>query len=367
LADYEFDETIVEFESNGEVFRATGRTVINLGWQGWDKGDSTDKDKSGDSNEDGDSGGDGEILPTVREGERGAVEPSIADKTTSPPKPYTYHALLAAMNGIHKHVKDPAIRAKLKELQGIGTEATQESIISTLFDRGYIEKKKKIVVSTALGKLLIDLMSADEKTAALAYPDMTALWEKRMDEIQNGRASLDDFVAEVAGMAREIVSGRLNVPGDIPGMARLPECLTDGCGGYLRRVTKPGKNAFYSCSLCHSTFDEQNGAPVPKKEKLPELGEAPCPMNCGGMAKKYEGKYGFFWKCTCSPNVIFKDAGGLPVVRETRVEAPCPVKGCKGKAVRFERKADNRPFWKCAACHNFFDDRDGVPMVREQR
>ncbi|MDR1483033.1 MAG: hypothetical protein LBI74_10450, partial [Synergistaceae bacterium] len=34
-----------------------------------------------------------------------------------------------------------AIRAKLKELWGIGTEATQESIISTLFDRGYIQLK----------------------------------------------------------------------------------------------------------------------------------------------------------------------------------------------------------------------------------
>jgi DNA topoisomerase IA len=56
-------------------------------------------------------------------------------------------------------------------LRGIGTEATQESIISTLFDRGYIQKKKKIVVSTALGRLLIDLMRADEKTAALAYAE----------------------------------------------------------------------------------------------------------------------------------------------------------------------------------------------------
>ncbi|MDR0616580.1 MAG: hypothetical protein LBG29_07200 [Synergistaceae bacterium] len=46
--------------------------------------------------------------------------------------------------------------------------------------------------------------------------------------------------------------------------------------------------------------------------------------------------------------------------------AACPVKGCKGKAVRFERKSDNRSFWKCAKCGNFFDDIDGVPAVREK-
>jgi DNA topoisomerase-3 len=121
------------------------------------------------------------------------------------------------MNSIHTHVKDPAIRAKLKEIQGIGTEATQEGILSTLFERGYIKKEKKSVVSTALGKLLIDLMSANGKTSALTYPDMTALWEQRMDEIQGGFASLDEFVSEVAGMTLEMVSGNLDVPG-------LPTC-----------------------------------------------------------------------------------------------------------------------------------------------
>jgi DNA topoisomerase-3 len=66
-------------------------------------------------------------------------------------------------------------------LQGIGTEATQEGILSTLFERGYIEKKKKQVVSTDFGKLLIDLLSGDNKASVLVYPDMTALWEVRPD------------------------------------------------------------------------------------------------------------------------------------------------------------------------------------------
>jgi DNA topoisomerase-3 len=59
--------------------------------------------------------------------------------------------LLAAMNGIHAFVRDPRIKAKLKELQGIGTEATQEGVLSTLFERGYIEKKKSRLFPRILG------------------------------------------------------------------------------------------------------------------------------------------------------------------------------------------------------------------------
>jgi DNA topoisomerase-3 len=377
LPDYEYEETTVDFAASGETFRAAGRTVVNLGWQGWDKDD--DKYVKGKEKEETEEGlrAEGEILearedngvqvlPGVREGERGTVQPSIAEKITKPPKPYTYHGLIGDMNNIHKHVKGPAIRAKLKEIQGIGTEATQESILSTLFERGYMKKEKKSVVSTALGKLLIGMMGANEKTSMIVFPDMTALWERRMDEIQGGSASLDDFVSEVTGMVLEIVSGRLDVPGDIPGMARRKKCPADGCNGYLRHI-KDAKTPFFACPVCHATFSDSGGEPVPRKEKLQELAEAPCPMNCGGKAQKYEGKYGYFWKCQCSPGVIFKDDNGVPAVREARIDAPCPVKSCKGKAVRFERKSDNRPFWKCTVCGNFFDDIDGVPILREKK
>ena len=45
----------------------------------------------------------------------------------------------------------------------------------------------------------------------------------------------------------------------------------------------------------------------------------------------------------------------------------CPVKGCKGMAVRLVSKKDNRLFWKCAKCGNFFDDADGKPEIREKK
>jgi DNA topoisomerase-3 len=131
------------------------------------------------------------------------------------------------MNNIHVHVKDPQIKGKLRELQGIGTEATQEAILTTLFERGYIEKRKKQIVSTDLGRLLIDLLlgngEGESKASVLVYPDLTALWEQKMSDIESGAVSLDSFVEEVAGMVREILSGSLNIPQAIPGMERRKE------------------------------------------------------------------------------------------------------------------------------------------------
>jgi DNA topoisomerase-3 len=345
FSDYEHEETVVEFETGTNTkdkFRATGRTVINLGWQGWDKQDESigkiekTKEKSADekglaetqSGEAAETGEGDFVSPLceVREGETGSVRASPEERTTRPPKPYTYHSLLAAMNGIHIYVRDPQIKAKLRELQGIGTEATQEGIISTLFERGYVEKKKKQVASTELGRLLIDLLTGggESKASVLVYPDMTAIWEQKMGDIESGGVSLESFVSEVAGMVREILTDNLRVPLDIPGLERRKEI--DG-----------------------------------------EIIEAPCPMGCGANARRFSGKYGFYWKCNCSPDVVFKDVDGVPVIKEARVEAPCPVKDCSGKAVRLANKKDGRLFWLCHKCGSFFDDSDDKPVIREKK
>jgi DNA topoisomerase-3 len=230
LPNFEYEETIIEFKAESNIFKAIGRTITNLGWQGWDKQNVENEDEKTSETA---------ILPAVRQGETGKVQPNVAEKTTHPPQSYTYHSLLTAMNGIHVFVKDPDIRQKLKEIQGIGTEATQENIIAVLFKRGYLEKKKKQVISTNLGQLLIDLLKKGEKTSVMVYPDMTALWEQKMTDIESGELTLESFVSEVAEMTREILSEKLDIPADIasvPGMTRQHRCLTENCEGFLRHI-----------------------------------------------------------------------------------------------------------------------------------
>jgi DNA topoisomerase-3 len=273
------------------------------------------------------------------------------------------------MNGIHAFVKDPDVRQKLKEIQGIGTEATQENIIAVLFKRGYLEKKKKQVVSTNLGQLLIDLLNKG-KAVVMVSPDMTALWEQKMADIESEKMTLESFVSEVADMTRDILSEKLDIPADISdvtSMTRQHKCLTENCEGFLRHIQKPEKSPFFSCPVCHATFNDINGLPSPKKELTGEIVEATCPLGCGRNARKFSGRYGPYWKCLCSPDVTFKDVDGQPVVKEQHTEAHCPVKGCKGKAVRLTSKKDGRLFWTCDKCGNFFDDKDGKPEIRDAR
>ena len=240
-----------------------------------------------------------------------------------------------------------------------------------LFERGYIERRKKSrgpaqIFATPAGQSLIDALNA-WKGAALVRPELTALWEQKMTQIEKGELELDAFVSEAAAMIGEIVKAPLEVP-EVSELPRKKKCLTEGCGGYLRHISKE-KNSFFACPVCGHTFNDQDGEPVQKRQAdgdTEERIEADCPLGCGNKARRLSGPYGFFWKCGCSP-AIFKDVDGKPEVREERPKAKCPVKGCKGTTERYRSKSDGRLFWKCGTCGNYFDDAEGKPLIREKK
>jgi DNA topoisomerase-3 len=356
LPDCEYEETTIEFSAGGEIFRTSGRTVLVPGWTRWDKGEEGKESDAAIS------------LPSVSVGETGEAEPIIEEKKKTPPKRFTYDTLLGAMNSIYLYVQDPAIRKRLKELDGIGTASTQENILALLFERGYIEKKKKQIFSTSIGRALIDLLSTG-KSAMFVTPDLTALWEQEMTRIEEKALSQEIFVSKVGAMVGEIVKEPLDVTKmqEISGLPRKRHCLTEGCGGYLVRKTG-AYGPFFFCPVCKHVYRERDGEPAPTSAGS-EVVEADCPLGCGKKARRFEGKYGAFWKCFCSPNVKFKDIEGKPAAPEERVaqvSAKCPVKRCKGTAVRYNAKSDGRLFWKCETCKNFFDDADGKPVFREK-
>lgn len=121
----------------------------------------------------------------------------VKEGKTTPPKPYTEATLIADMGAVHKYVDDPKIKALLKESAGIGTSATQATIIETLKQRGYIvaEKgrgKKPVLRSTRLGRYLIEHMPR-----ALSDPGITALWEEQLDLIAKGQADPQTFMGKI--------------------------------------------------------------------------------------------------------------------------------------------------------------------------
>jgi DNA topoisomerase-3 len=216
---HDYLQTKVEIEIAGERFAATGRQILAAGW----------KALSGDvANDDGGAGGDSparesDIAPLPRLGPGDpltAIEVTIGDKLTQPPKAFTDASLMAAMCGVGKFVSSPNIKKILTETDGIGTPATRAAIIETLFERGYAARIKKTIVSTETGRALIRALPEVATT-----PDMTAVWEAAMRAITDGHQRLDAFLSCISAQLADLVAqgralGRIVVPCPAPSMHR---------------------------------------------------------------------------------------------------------------------------------------------------
>ena len=137
-------------------------------------------------------------------GESGPHEPKLAQKMTTPPKPYTEASLLRAMETAGKTVDNEELREALKE-NGIGRPSTRAAIIETLFRRRYIKKVRKALVATATGVELISLI----KEELLKSAELTGIWEKKLRSIERREYDTRQFIDELKTMVGQLV---LDVP-----------------------------------------------------------------------------------------------------------------------------------------------------------
>ena len=211
---YEYLQTRLELDVGGERWVASGRQMLSPGWKAF----SVERETDGESQETKDGPASAAPLPELRAGERLTVSSArVFDKETRPPKPFTDASLIAAMCAIGHYVTDPAAKKILTETDGIGTPATRAAIIETLFERGFVERKAKVLVSTLTGRALIASLPNVATT-----PDMTAVWEAALRAIEEGRRSLESFLDHVRTELGELVRqgralGRISI-------AQAPAC-----------------------------------------------------------------------------------------------------------------------------------------------
>src|SRR5262249_2755462 len=91
-----------------------------------------------------------------------------------------------------------ALAAYMKQ-SGLGTPATRAAIIERLLATGYIERKKKSLIPTTKGITLIGHVHVDLKDIAL-----TASWEQRLSDMQDGKLPLAAFESDIAGFVARI-------------------------------------------------------------------------------------------------------------------------------------------------------------------
>lgn len=251
---FEYDQLEAELLVAGESFVAKGRAPLAPGWKRvLDVPASTEG-----AGEEEDEQSLSAVIPALAPGQHIAVKQArTVEKKTKPPRRFTSATLLQAMIGIARFVSNPKIKQLLQETDGIGTPATQAAIIQTLFDRKYVEQKKRQIVSTPTGRALIAALPG-----AATEPDMTALWEAALRKIQDGQAPLHQFLAAVTSQLQELVSGARAAPTMSLAAAETKPCPNAGCVGFLRMRRGP-TGAFWGCTRypeCAHTEAPRSGA-----------------------------------------------------------------------------------------------------------
>ena len=199
-----FDTTTVFGEVADIQFKATGKHITDPGWRETlprplpvrEEGEmGTDETTLPLQGEQG-----GGLLPPFVKGESGPHIPDLAEKQTTPPKPYTEATLLRAMETAGKFVDDEELRDALKE-NGIGRPSTRAAIIETLFRRNYIRKERKNLIATPTGVELIGLI----RNELLKSAELTGQWERKLRLIESHQYEARQFIEELKQMVTELV------------------------------------------------------------------------------------------------------------------------------------------------------------------
>lgn len=257
-------------------FKVTGRRILSAGWRVVFGKDDV-----------GEESAEGQILPEFVVGESGAHEPSLTEKQTQPPKPYTEATLLRAMETAGKSVDDEVLRDALKE-NGIGRPSTRAAIIEILFKRRYIRKERKSLIATPTGVELIQTI----RNELLKSVELTGQWENKLRRIERSEYEPTNFLDELKSMVNSIVI----------------DVLSDNTGSVTATPAEEEKKPKKKTTTTDG--EKKKRKPREKKKTAPEPTPQPiiCPKCGKGHVIKGRTAYGCSaWQQGCDFRLSFDE------------------------------------------------------------
>ena len=290
--DCQFSTTTVLGKVEDVEFKTSGKQILVPGWREVIKPVKQEEEKKeGQEDEE-------KTLPIFTKGEHGPHQPQLAEKWTSPPKPYTEATLLRAMETAGKLVEDESLREVMKE-NGIGRPSTRAAIIETLFKRNYIRKVRKSLEPTPTGIELIGLIHED----LLKSAELTGIWEKKLREIEQHKYEARQFLDELKQMVTEIVSMVMMDNSNRRVTATVVEEKPKKAAPKKASTSKPKK-----ASKGMSSPQEAAGSleSMPSESNPDAIIGQPCPLCGKGHIIKGKTAYGCSeWKNGCSWRQVF--------------------------------------------------------------
>jgi DNA topoisomerase-1 len=229
---------------------------------------------------------------------------------TEPPPPYTEATLVKAL-----------------EENGIGRPSTYAPIMSTIQERGYVERENRQLRPTELGFVVNDFLN--EQFPNVVDLRFTAEMEEELDDIATGLRPWQPTVRELYNPLNDALEEAEKAPRVLQEIGELcPECERPLVRRFGRNGPFVGCSGFPECRYTRPDGDSPE----------PEVTTETCDV-CGSPMVAKRGRFGAFLACTRYPDC----KGTKPLLQKTGV--PCPIDG--GEIVeRVTRKG--RRFYGCA-------------------
>ncbi|MFA6161255.1 MAG: type I DNA topoisomerase [Patescibacteria group bacterium] len=320
MPDASLNATRVDIAGGKFMFRATGQQVVEPGYLKLYPDQENDK-----------------LLPELAKGDKlKAQDIKGVQHFTEPPARYSDATLVKAL-----------------EEDGIGRPSTYASIISTVIDRGYVERDEKkrlkpLQIAFDVNEIL------NKRFPNIVDLEFTARMEASLDHVAEGVIQWEPLLQAFYGpFHKQLEEQEKDMENDAQKEAEGQAC--DLCGKPM--TVKRGRfGKFLACSgypECKSTRPLPGEAAPPKPEPTDEK----CPK-CGAPMVKKTGRFGPFLACsnypTCKTIVNIEkpvlDAEGNPV--------SCPE--CKEGHLTERRSKKGKTFYSCSRypdCKQAFWDR----------
>lgn len=261
MEDAIYDAETIHGEVNKYNFRANGSKLIFKGFMAMYDYLASDET----------------ILPEIKENEELKITKTYPKQHfTQPPARYNEASLVKT----------------LEEL-GIGRPSTYSTIISTIQDRGYVEKIQKSLHPTDLGKIVTKLM--EEYFSEVVDVDWTANIENSLDTIEDGEKNWKSVLNEYyKPLAKDIEKANKEI--DKINMVEETDEICPICGSNM--VIKFGR---YGKFLACSKYPECKGT----KSIVDKIG-VKCPIcNDGDVIIRKTKKGKIFYGCSNYPKCNF--------------------------------------------------------------
>lgn len=166
------------------------------------------------------------------------------------------------------------------EKTGLGTPATRAEIIEKLISSDLMERNQNKLSVSPKGRQLLTLVNP-----ALVTPDLTATWEKSLEEIASGKLKKELFIKQIESetirLVKEIKTSNRNYTDHSLTNKTCPDC-----GEKLKEKNgRDGKVLICSSATCSY-----------RRRKDPKVSMHRCPQ-CHKKMEIHEGKNGAYFKC----------------------------------------------------------------------